>query len=132
VPPGAEKWLRVVDRCLECLRGDSVVAPIWAVDEDSFLESGAGTHGDQVGGVDIAPMGLAAWSSLNTMATPAVRLPRPLVTLVRNRTVAKVDSIVISSPPLGVVCVDHQERVRNLLGGRDCLPSSITHIFSED
>src|SRR5436190_10925074 len=32
--------------------------------------------------------------SLNTIASPAARLPGPLVTLVRSRTVAKVDSIV--------------------------------------
>jgi hypothetical protein len=35
--------------------------------------------------------------SLNTIASPAAREPGPLVTLVRSRTVEKVDSIVISS-----------------------------------
>jgi hypothetical protein len=34
------------------------------------------------------------------MAIPAAREPGPLVTLVRNRTVAKVDSIVIWSAGL--------------------------------
>src|ERR1041385_307642 len=35
----------------------------------------------------------AAWMSLNAIASPAAREPGPLVTLVRCRTVAKVDSI---------------------------------------
>jgi hypothetical protein len=35
--------------------------------------------------------------SLNAIASPAAREPGPLVTLVRCRTVAKVDSIVILS-----------------------------------
>ena len=36
--------------------------------------------------------------SLNAMASPAARDPGPLVILVRCRTMAKVDLIVISSP----------------------------------
>jgi hypothetical protein len=39
----------------------------------------------------------AAWMSLNAIASPAVLEPGPLVTLVRWRTVANVDSIVILS-----------------------------------
>jgi hypothetical protein len=39
--------------------------------------------------------------SLNAIARPAAREPGPLVTLVRCRTVAKVDSIVIWSPKGG-------------------------------
>jgi len=41
---------------------------------------------------------------LNAMASPAAREPGPLVTLVRCRTVAKVDSIVILSFGVGQGC----------------------------
>jgi hypothetical protein len=41
------------------------------------------------------------------MAIPAARDPGPLVTLVRNRTVAKVDSIVIWSSRMSVFDVRH-------------------------
>src|SRR6266851_10479910 len=68
--------------------------------------------------------------SLNAIASPAAREPGPLVTLVRCRTVAKVDSIVIWSPRSCVLHVVHEGlRGRDLPGGRGYLPLSITRIF---
>src|SRR5260370_21093630 len=67
--------------------------------------------------------------SLKAMASLAARDPGPLVTLVRCLTVAKVDSIVIWSPPSCVLHVEHEGlRGRDLPGGRGYLPLSITRI----
>src|ERR1035438_6291231 len=46
--------------------------------------------------------------SLKAMASPAARVPGPLVTLVRWRTVAKVLSMVIWSPRMRVLHVEHE------------------------
>ena len=60
------------------------------------------------------------------MAIPAAREPGPLVILLRFRTVAKVDSIVIWSPPSSVLHVRHGGvRSRVLRGGRGYLPPSM-------
>ena len=54
--------------------------------------------------------------SLNAIANPATREPGPLVTLVRCRTVAKVDSIGIGraqmDPKLGRVAVALQQHIQ--------------------
>jgi hypothetical protein len=64
------------------------------------------------------------------MAREAAALPAPLVTFVRRRTVAKVDSIVIWSRPKGVLHVV-QEAVSpaGLRGGCGYLPPSMTQIL---
>jgi hypothetical protein len=68
--------------------------------------------------------------SLKAMASPAAREPGPLVTFVRWRTVANVDSIVIWSLLRPVVHVEHEGvRVGHLLGGTGYLPPSIMQIF---
>jgi hypothetical protein len=65
-----------------------------AFDDDSVFETGACAHeGNQVGSVDGAPAGLGGFDQLNAIAIPAALEPGPLVTFVRWRTVAKVDSI---------------------------------------
>ena len=60
-----------------------------------FVEGGAITDQfHQMRCVDCPPCGLCGLDeSLSTIARPAARDPGPLVTLVRKRTVAKVDSI---------------------------------------
>ena len=69
----------------------------------------------------------AASMSLNAIARPVAREPGPLVTLVRCRTVAKVDSIVIWSRSRAVLdVVDEHCRSLILPGGRGYLPSSST------
>ena len=71
----------------------------------------------------------AASMSLNAIARPAVREPGPLVTLLRCRTVAKVDSMVISSPSSVVLDVHHGAAgSRDLRAGRGYLPRSITWV----
>ena len=67
--------------------------------EFSVDEGRAGAdQGDEVGGALTARQRSCADSmSLTAMARPAAREPGPLVILVRCRTVANVDSIVISS-----------------------------------
>ena len=65
-----------------------------ALDDHPLVEVGAGPdEGDEVGAVDARQRSWAASISLNAMASPAAREPGPLVTLVRSRTVANVDSI---------------------------------------
>ena len=68
---------------------------VGAFDEFSGLEAGAGAdEGHEMGCAFTARQRDCADSmSLNAMASPAAREPGPLVTLVRWRTVAKVDSI---------------------------------------
>ena len=67
---------------------------VGSFDELAGLEAGARPdERDQVRGVDRAPAGLGGSMSLNAIASPAAREPGPLVTLVRCRTVAKVDSM---------------------------------------
>jgi hypothetical protein len=65
-----------------------------------------------------------AWAdsmSLNAKATPAAREPGPLVTRVRNRTVAKVDSICGAQmhPMLGRVAVERKQHVEVVADFRD-------------
>lgn len=60
----------------------------------ALVEDRAGAYqGDQVWGVDGAPAGLSGINQLVGHSKTAARDPGPLVTRVRNRTVAKVDSI---------------------------------------
>ena len=60
----------------------------------ALVENRAGTdQGDQVWGVDGSPTGLSGVDQLVGHRDTAAREPGPLVTVVRNRTVAKVDSI---------------------------------------
>jgi hypothetical protein len=69
-----------------------------------------------------------AWAdsiSLNAIASPAAREPGPLVTLVRCRTVAKVDSIgfVVRKldPMLGRKVIERQQLLDIISDLRDCL-----------
>lgn len=55
------------------------------------VEAGPGTdHSDEVGCVHSPPAGLGGLGQLETIASPAARLPAPLV---RGRTVVNVDSM---------------------------------------
>lgn len=64
-----------------------------AFDEVAAFEAGSGAdEGDEVRCVDRPPARLGGLD-VKTMASAAAALPAPLVTLVRSRTVAKVDSM---------------------------------------
>jgi hypothetical protein len=83
-----------------------------------------------VGCVDRAPAGLGGFDELAGHGQPGSAGAGPLVTLVRWRTVAKVLSMVIWSPRMCVLHVEHEGlRGRDLPGGRGYLPLSITQIF---
>ena len=67
---------------------------VGSFDELAVDERGAGAdERDQVGALTARQRSWAASISLNAIASPAAREPGPRVTLVRCRTVAKVDSI---------------------------------------
>ena len=80
---------------LGCFRLGVLAGPF---DEFPVDEGRPGTdQGDEMGAFTARQRSCAASMSLNAMARPAARDPGPRVILVRCRTVAKVDSIVISS-----------------------------------
>ena len=63
-------------------------------DEFPVLEAGTGAdERDEMGAFTTRQCDWADAMSLNAIASPAAREPGPLVTLVRCRTVANVDSI---------------------------------------
>ncbi len=63
------------------LRGFGLVLVVEAFDEFAVEEQGTGAdQGDQVGCVDRAPAGLGGFDELKAMASPAARVPGPLVT----------------------------------------------------
>lgn len=65
---------------------------VGTLDELAGFEAGAGAdEGHEVGALAARHRDWADSMSLKAMASPAAREPRPLVTLVRWRTVAKVD-----------------------------------------
>lgn len=59
----------------------------------SFEAGACPDEGDEVGCVHGSPAGLGGLDELDTIARATARDPAPLVTLVRSRTVAKVDSL---------------------------------------
>src|SRR6478752_4500087 len=102
--------------------GRSMSLPLWKV-------APARTRATRWGAFTARHRDCAASMSLNAIATPAAREPRPLVTLLRCRTVAKVDSIVIWSWSRGVFDVhDGAVRPRGPRAGHGYLPLSSTWV----
>lgn len=95
-------------------------------EEFSFVEHRAGAdQGDQVRGVDRPPTGLCGVDQLVGHGNTGRPGPRPLVTFVLKRTVAKVDSIVILSSRMSVFDVRHEASGSLvLLAGRGYLQPS--------
>src|SRR5215831_2303031 len=82
------------------------------------------TRATRCGALTMRQWSWADWISLKAMASPAARDPGPLVTLVRCRTVAKVDSIVSRMqvhPVLGGVVEERQQLVDVVGDLRGCL-----------
>ncbi len=80
-----------MDWCL--LGGDLLGGLVGGGGVFSVGETAAFCDGGEVWGVTFPPSGLAVCKSLKAIAMPAFADPGPLVTRVRSRTVAKVDSI---------------------------------------